>query len=121
MYHRSTPPPSPQRRLDGDEPPSPTGSGGRPRHLPVHEPYTQPPCVRRGMQVLSSRQYDLHIHSARGVGSVARCVPFVGPDRQRSRRMHAIMIEWSSAVVRREASYNLYIEYHVLFTADKLS
>ncbi|KAL1414813.1 hypothetical protein MTO96_007270 [Rhipicephalus appendiculatus] len=39
---------------------------GRPRQLPVHEPYKEPPCVRRGMQVLSSRQYDLHIHSARG-------------------------------------------------------
>lgn len=37
----------------------------RPRQLPVHEPYKEPPCVRRGMQVLSSRQYDLHIHSAR--------------------------------------------------------
>lgn len=61
----STPSPSTPRR-SGSDAALGSPSNGRPRQLPVHEPYKEPPCVRRGMQVLSSRQYDLHIHSARG-------------------------------------------------------
>ncbi|KAL3205399.1 hypothetical protein MRX96_011292 [Rhipicephalus microplus] len=73
MFRRTSTPTTPQspsspRRESLGSP----SHHGRSRQLPVHEPYKEPPCVRRGMQVLSTRQYDLHIHSARGFQKMLR-------------------------------------------------
>ncbi|KAM7288970.1 muscle-specific protein 300 kDa isoform X2 [Ixodes scapularis] len=75
------------------------GAGGRPpRLLPQHDPWTQPPCVRGGLRVVSSRQYDLHIHSARVSRALSHIAAFLrgaflGPARLLSARNPPLRVD----------------------------